>query len=433
MKGVIKRIIVRLLEWEARFILWRFQPRIVAVTGSVGKTSTKDAIAHVMAYSHTVQKSEKSYNSEFGVPLTILGEESGWSHPLRWLRILGRGGVKALCRLSYPQWLVLEVGADRPGDIQRITKWLSPSIAVFTQFSTIPAHIEFFSSRQELLDEKAALMKAVPKDGTVILNRDDTEVAEMARRTSAASFYFGLGETAHIYSSHIDTRYTDHDGVRAPHGITFKVNANGSSVPVTITGALGRQHVYPALAASAVAFVAGEHMLAISEAFRSYQPPAGRMRVFDGLKGSFVIDDSYNSSPIALTEALETLHGLDVSGRRIAVLGDMRELGQYAHEQHREAGRHAAHVCDMLYAVGDYAADAAHGAQDAGMSSEMIMTYASTDGVADHLGVQLAPGDVVLVKGSQAVRCERVVEGIMNRPQDAPELLVRQGRDWQNR
>jgi len=157
------------------------------------------------------------------------------------------------------------------------------------------------------------------------------------------------------------------------------------------------------------------------------------MRILDGLKGSLVIDDSYNASPVAVTEALNVLRELPVKGRRILVLGDMLELGEYANNAHKEAGRHAAQVCDVIYGVGQFARTIADGARQAGMRDDVVYAFDDTHGVADHLGTYLSAGDVVLVKGSQAVRCEQIVEGIMVRPQDAPELLVRQSKDWMQR
>src|SRR3989344_1903834 len=144
MKSFFKKIITAILQAEARLILRKYKPKIAAITGTVGKTSAKDAIYTVLSGSHYVRKSQKSFNSELGVPLTIIGAASGWNNPLLWLYNIIAGLGVILLKNHYPKWLVLEVGVDQPGDMQKITSWLKPDIAVITRFSKVPVHVEFF-------------------------------------------------------------------------------------------------------------------------------------------------------------------------------------------------------------------------------------------------------------------------------------------------
>ena len=155
MKSYLRRLVVTLLTFEARQILKKYKPKIVAITGSVGKTSTKDAVAKILESRFSIRKSQKSYNSELGVPLTIIGAETGWSSPLKWLRAIWQG-IKIIIRLeNYPEILVLEIGADRPGDIKKIRSWIKPDLAIITALAPIPVHVEFFSSPEELFEEKS--------------------------------------------------------------------------------------------------------------------------------------------------------------------------------------------------------------------------------------------------------------------------------------
>ena len=159
-------------------MLLRHKPKIIAVTGSVGKSTTKDAIYAVLSGSLHVRKSEKSFNGDVGVPLTILGCENGWKNPLKWLINIAKGLWLVLIPQSYPEWLVLEVGADRPGDIKRIARWLKPDIAVLTAIPETPAHVEFFASPDELMKEKLSLAESLKPGGTLVLYGDDSRMLE---------------------------------------------------------------------------------------------------------------------------------------------------------------------------------------------------------------------------------------------------------------
>jgi len=154
MHEILKKIVVFVLTWEAQLILKKYKPKVVAVTGSVGKTSTKDAIAKVLEKKFRVRKSKKSYNSELGVPLAIIGAESGWDSIYMWLVAFWKGVAAIVTRENYPEILVLEVGADRPEDIKKIRLWLKPDVAVLTALAEIPVHVEFFSGPEEVLARK---------------------------------------------------------------------------------------------------------------------------------------------------------------------------------------------------------------------------------------------------------------------------------------
>ncbi len=426
--NAFKRIITAILTWEARAVLERYHPKIIAVTGSVGKTTTKDAIfAALSPYVH-VRKSEKSFNSDLGVPLAILGLESGWHDPLKWLANIFQGLSLVLFENDYPRWLVLEVGADRPGDIRRIARWLRPDIALITAVPEVPVHVEFFDSPQALLREKQSLAEHLKPGGTLIINGDDPHLSDLRSDFRGVMATFGIASHNDFFASHIAHEY---DGVH-PLGERFRIHHAGSSVPVVLYGSLGIPRIYASLAALAVSTSIGIDMVAASTALATWTPPPGRMRLLHGLRDTTIIDDTYNSSPAAALAALDTLQSVAAPSRRIAVLGDMLELGKYSNDAHKDIGERAATSADMLITVGFRARLMAEAALDAGMPDSCVRSYDM--GESERAGVELVKeikaGDIVLVKGSQSIRMERTVECLLVDPSSASEFLVRQEKEW---
>ena len=437
LKQYLKSLVVFLLTCEAKLVLKKYHPRIVAITGTVGKTATKDAVATALSAFFSVRKSEKSFNTEIGVPLTILGLQNPWNNPFLWLLALLKGlflisaTSYKLQATSYPQWLVLEVGADKPGDISSLATWLRPDVAVSTSTAEVPVHSEFFPSVSALLKEKSALARSVKDGGLLILGSDDKEVAalsEVVRERRVVCF--GTTERAEVRGSHYAVRYGT-DGF--PEGMLFRVQIGGASLPLSVSNVLGAHQMQPFLAALAVCFSEGLNLVQAAERLSHFLPPRGRMRLLRGINSSLIIDDSYNSSPVALTDALSALGSLEISGRKIAVLGDMRELGEHAAEEHRKGGALAASSCSVLYTVGTLAAGFAEGARGAGMSRENITQCRDSREAGEMTAGLVRQGDVVLIKGSQAVRMERAVKELLAEPARAAELLVRKEREWERR
>lgn len=430
LKQLAKKIIAHILTWQARIVLARYKPKIVAITGNIGKTSAKDAIHAVLSRFYAVRKSEKSFNSEIGLPLTILGVPNAWNDPGGWAKNIAYGFWLIMKRQQYPEWLVLEVGADRPGDIAKVAKWLKADIVIFTRFGNVPVHVEFFKTPDELFKEKSSLLDALKPDGTLVLNADDERIMTLKAKARTKVVTFGFDEHAMIRASNDAIAYSQAGMYGAPSGIVFRINYEGSSVPVQIDGGFGRNHIYSALAALAVAYDRECNMLTAVEALKNHDLPPGRMRVIDGVKDSVIIDDTYNASPLATETALETLGGVKAEGRKIAVLGDMLELGRYTQEAHKKVGEYAAHHADILVTVGIRARYIAEGALAAGMSEKKIFQYEESRAAGKYVEGELNKGDIVLVKGSQGMRMERAVEEIMAHPEDKELLLVRQDAEW---
>lgn len=422
MKELAKKIIIAILTWEALRVLKKKKPFVIAVTGNLGKTSTKDAIYAVMKEHFHVRRSEKSFNSDFGVPLTILGEKSAWSHPLKWLGIMYRGFFVAN-DAQYPTHLVLEVGADKPGDIENVSKWLKLDIAVMTQFAEVPVHVEFFKDRNHLVKEKEYLPKALDKEGLFIYNADDHDSVLMKDRIKRRHLSYGIETVSDAYAHDI-TFYGEPDGTEA------KAVVRSEEVTLVLPEVLGKSSVYAALPALLIAKELNIPLSLAVASIRDEEKPKGRMRILSGMNDSIIIDDTYNSSPKAVTHGLKSLESLEIKGRKIAVLGDMLELGLHTRDEHYKVGALVAKSAHMLITVGVRSRFIAEGALDNGMSDVHILECDNAIDAGRELAQLIREGDLIYVKGSQSMRMEKAVKMILRAEHDPDKLLVRQDKEW---
>lgn len=427
----IKKIIFYILQLESRLVLKKYKPEIIVITGNVGKTSTKDAIFEVVRVLGSAGKSQKSYNSEIGIPLAILGRNTSWQSLFGWLGSVIAGLKLILFKNEYPSILVLEAGADHPGDIEKISQLLKPHIAVVCAIGEVPVHVEFFVGPKELAREKAKILAGLQAADFAILNFDDLAVLEMRRDVKCHVLTFGFGEGADIRATDYKIMYEREGDLSRPEGITFKVNYNGAVVPIRVFETFGKPQVYAALGAAAVGVAKGINLVQISEALSRYRAPAGRLRTIPGIKYSWILDDSYNASPQAMHAALDLLREFPAK-RKIAVLGDMLELGEYTELAHRAVGEHL-HGVDILITVGFRAKFVADEARKNAFSSGKILEFHMSGEVTEELKKIIEPGDLILIKGSQAMRMEKITAAVMAHPEKAGELLVRQEEEWKNR
>ena len=435
MKEFIKKIFVWKLNVLAQIHLRRYKPMIIGVTGNVGKTSTKEAIAVVVGRIKNVRVASGNLNNEFGFPLTILGNwdeeyySKGSSLGL-WLKVLLSGAVGLFFRKNSPEVLILEYGADKPDDIKCLVDKFRPHISVVTAVGEVPVHVEFFSGSEGVAREKSKLVEPLFSSDFAVLNFDDLAVLEMKEKTKAKVLTYGYGEGAKVKVSNLEC-LIEND---RPIGVAFKIHCNDSFVPFKINGSLGKSQGYAAAAAAAVGVALGMNLVDISEALSEYHGPKGRLKIISGIKNSIIIDDTYNASPASTHLALETFRDLPVQSRmpmsrKVAVLGDMLELGKYTIDAHREAGNLAGSFVGLMVCVGARAKFIAEAAGNQ-MPMENIHSFDTSNEAKIKVKELIKEGDLVLIKGSQGMRMEKIVEEIMAEPQNAKKMLARQSQKW---
>ncbi|HHS97094.1 MAG TPA: alanine racemase [Chloroflexi bacterium] len=386
-----------LTDWAA-YVLRKYEPEVVGVTGSTGKTDACGAISAVLAARHRVFSNPPDLSDRFGLPISLAGLTP--EHDVA----------------------VLELACSAFGEIGRLAQLTRPRVAVVTAVNH--AHLAYLGSLEAIAQEKGRLVEALPPDGVAILNYDDPRVRAMRERTRAQVITFGLSPDADIVASELRPD---------PEGLQFVVHFPGVSGMGTPgypaksevrTRLLGRHQVYTVLAAIAVGLAYHIPWDDILDAVEELRPGPGRLRVLRGAGDSLILDGSASASPATMLQALAALADYPAR-RRIAVLGDMAQLGGYAVEGHRQVGRAAAAFVDLLVTKGERAVWIADAAKEAGLSCDrLFVTYTAHDAVR-HLRPQLGPGDVVLVKGDVEAQMEAVVEGLLADPSDAVNLVRR--------
>ncbi len=420
----LRKILQFALKHLAGAIINKYKPTVIGITGSAGKSSTKEAVYAIFKNKNS-RANRGNFNNEIGFPLTIIGDYAKVGGFLFWLKVLWFGLVQVLFRRSYPEFLILEYGADKPKDIDYLLDIAKPRVSVITAMGKVPVHVEFYHDPAEVIKEKAKLISVLSPEDSVVLNIDDQDVFSMAELTKAKIFTFGFDEKANMRISGFD----NHLEKGRPAGVAFNLNFREEVFPVRIDGVFGRAAAYASAAAAAVGLSLGLDFGSVCDALSDYQPLAGRLRLIAGIKETWLIDDSYNSSPLSMEEALNTLQKVPAK-RKIAALGDMAELGQYTIASHEEAGRQARKSCDFLVTVGAKAKFIAEGAKMNNFPADRILSFDSSEEAGLEIQKMIRPGDLILIKGSQAVRMEKIVLELMAEPKKAGELLVRQYGKW---
>jgi UDP-N-acetylmuramoyl-tripeptide--D-alanyl-D-alanine ligase len=427
MKDILKRIIVSILTVEAWLLLKKHKPYIIAITGNVGKTSTKDAIYSVLAGSGKhVRKSEKSFNSEIGVPLTVLGLPNAWGSVSAWLSNIFTGFILLFLSKSYPRFLVLEIGADHPGDIKKIARWVKPDVVVLTAIPDIPVHIEYFKNLEQFLEEKAEIVKALKPEGLLLFNVDSQNCKKIAERIPVLSKSYGYKEEADIYATDFKYIYED----EKPKGMSVKVSFGNESLPLRLFGFLGKHQFYSALVALLLAKQLDIDFVSAAQTLEKNTGPKGRMKILEGIKNSTIIDDTYNASPAAVHAALDALSSLKSESKKLLVLADMLELGKYSSKEHKRVIEHALDIADTVYLYGPQMTEAARN-----VNSDKIRSFDKSEKkkLIEQIKKDIQSQDLIFLKGSQGMRMEKVVKAIMKKQEDAKDLLVRQESEWLNR
>lgn len=429
---MFKTFLQNLLNTLSRQILKKYKPDIIGITGSVGKTSSKEAIATVLASKFSVRRTAKNYNNEIGLPLTVIGvDKTPGKSIFGWLKVIWKAKKLILKRdQTFPEILVLEMGADKPGDIEYLTDLAPCKVGVLTFISH--AHTEFFKTIKKIAQEKRIIISHLRQDGFAVLNFDNDLVMQSIGTTKAEVVTYGFKDGADLRATDVNTIKDEASGW--PLGLNFKVLYKGSVVPVFLPGVISKSAISSALAGLAVGTIFGINLIEGSRAISKLEGLPGRMRLVKGIKSTLLIDDTYNSSPEAAKAAMDSLFQLELKpgARHYVALGDMLELGPETENAHRELGFKVAELgADFLITVGEAAKYIGIAAKEAGLDENKIASFASSVEAGKFLQEKLKEGDAVLVKGSQGVRMEKIVKEVMAEPIQAKDILCRQGEEWE--
>jgi len=362
------------LQNIARWYRDKFKVRIVAITGTNGKTTTKEMIAEVLSKKYKVLRSEKSFNNQIGVPLTML-------------KITPETEV-----------LVLELGMNQPGEIGILTRMVNPDMGLITNIG--PAHLEFMGSLEKIAQAKFELLDNMDEKGKIVLNADDPWLSKKAKTKKRKVFTFGLEQKADFMAKDISQNGNGF--------FSFSVN---NLTPINLK-LLGKHNIYNALAAFSVGSILKVENEKMKEALENYTPFQLRMELSE-VDGIRVLNDSYNANPVSMQMALETLEGMKTSGSKVAVLGDMLELGEKSLEYHKRIGEKVKECqIDYLFTLGELSSGIAQGAKDKGFEKKNIFSFQDKKSLLENLLEILKPGDVVLFKGSRKMGLEEIVDGL---------------------
>ena len=437
MKKIIKNILIKFLTLFARAILWQHKPYIIAVTGNLGKTTTKDSLISGLSNLY-VRGSDKSLNTSIGIPLTIIGSDNPWNNVGKWIIVFFKA-IKTFFTNDYPDYLILEVGADSMGDILSVTKWLKPQIVVLTQFAPVPVHIENFDNDRELLIREKEYL-AMAAEEMLVYNGDDMDCQKIAKRVGMnndkiirVSFGKGIHNTlvlrdvGNSYDLHsvIGTVEYDHRLYRVELKDALGVAAVLAVMPAVLVSIYINSQEYE----DDIVHVIEDTINRLNQTIRQ----AGRMRPLFGINNTLIIDDTYNSSPKAVENGLATLREINPKYRRIIVLGDMKELGDKSTEEHYRIGRLVPASGNVLITLGEQAKNIGQGARDAGMREGWVLACESLDEVISEIHNIMGAGDIIYIKGSQSMRMEKIVKVLLSDEHNPKEVLVRQDKEWEKK
>lgn len=415
----MRSFLEKILAFFARNIVQKYHPTIIGITGSVGKTSTRAAVFAVVSQKYRAYTPPKNLNDKLGLPLGIIGVDSPGRSLVGWVRVCLRALSLIVMRRKYPEVLVLEYGIDRVGEMDDLLAVAKPDIGILTGIGL--SHYEFFEDVATIATEKGKLVAAVPATGTVLLSAENELAVAQKTRVAASVLLYGKG--GQVFAADVQEILSDHPT------LTCVVRTPSRDVPVVLQ-ALGIAHLNASLAAVAVAEAMGIESDLIQKGLGQYKPVPGRLNVIGALRRSVLIDDTYNAAPDSMHEALQ-LFARFSSSHKIAVLGDMLELGAVSDEAHEAVGAEVAKIAPThLVTVGPGGKVIAEAAMAAGYPEERVISFDSSHEAQLPVQELMRPESVVLVKGSQGMRMERISKEIMAEPMRAHELLCRQYGKW---
>jgi UDP-N-acetylmuramoyl-tripeptide--D-alanyl-D-alanine ligase len=418
----MRKFVEQWLAFFARKIVLKHRPIIIGITGSVGKTSTRAAVFSVVSQKFSAYTPPKNLNDKIGLPLGIIGLDSPGRSLWGWGAVFVHATVLWLFARRYPKVLVLEYGIDRVGEMDELLAIAKPNIGILTAIGL--SHYEFFKDTETIEREKGRLIEAVQavSGNAVVLNADNELTLRQRDKTQATVLTYGTREAA-IRVNKIEEHLND------AASTTVSVTTPTRTIDATLM-AVGTTHVSSCLAAVAVAEVMHIETDLVQKGLSHYRPAPSRLSVLSGLKRSVLIDDTYNAAPDSMHEAL-VLFSRFPGAHKIAVLGDMLELGPLFEDAHQAVGVEVARIAPAhLVTVGAGGKIIAESALKAGFPEERIISFDRSDDAQIPVQNIVREGSVVLVKGSQGMRMEKIVKEVMAEPMRATELVCRQYGKW---
>lgn len=426
MKQTLIKLLEKTLKRLSIRIIKKYDPTIIGITGSYGKSSCKEAIYAVVSKFKKSRTAYGNFNNELGFPLAIIGDFKQVSGKLFWIKAVLTGIRAVLFRVDYPEILVLEYAADRPGDLDYLIEIAKPHISVISGISKYPVHVEYYPSPKDVVTEKSKLIKCLSEKDFAVINADDEFTKLLGKDTKAKSVFFGFNKLSDVLINDFENNVEK----GAPKGISFKLVSDNKILPIKLSGVLGKAQSYAFASAIAVAEILELDLFAAKEALQGFKSLPGRANIIKGVRGSWLIDDTYNASPAAMFGAIEALAETK-SDRKIAVLGHMAELGNLTAEVHREVGKAVAgNKIDLLFLIGEKSYKIAEGAIAEGMEENRIKKFSNLIEAQKYIPSIAGPNDLILIKGSQSARMEKITYSLMAEPELAKDLLVRQYGRW---
>lgn len=408
-----RKFIERVLKIMARSVLAKRKPMVVGITGSVGKTTTKEAVAKVLALKFRVRSSQKNYNTEIGAPLTILGCQVDYSKN-KILQILGVFSYWLQAMFfdkNYPEVLVLELGADKPGDIKYFCDFIPITVGVLTDIGV--SHLEKFKTRQNLATEKGHLLRSIQSNGLAVYNYDNKIVREIGKKISVSAMGYGFDSKADLIATDVINKIEVNRESQKFEGTSFKLNYQGKVLPVRLEKSAGKGVVYSVLAAFSVGIYFDLNLIEMIEALRDFDGCSRRMNFIFNSKGFLLIDDSYNSAPKSLEVALELVKEAQAE-RKILVLGDMLELGDEEKNSHKKIVSKVADIKpDYFIAIGNRIREAGNDYQNKFNQKTKVVFFDNSEIAKDFVKNTVKAGDLVLIKGSFGIKLNKITNHLI--------------------
>ncbi|MFO7806898.1 MAG: UDP-N-acetylmuramoyl-tripeptide--D-alanyl-D-alanine ligase [Candidatus Moraniibacteriota bacterium] len=419
-----KKIIQKILRSMARAVLKKRRPFVIAITGSIGKTTTKEMVGKMLSDFKEVRFSKGNYNNEIGVPLTIIGTyiKPGRSKLIQFFKVFFVWLSVIFSGKNYPEILILEFGADHPGDIKYLCEFIPVSVGVLTDIGI--SHLENFGSKDSIAKEKGVLLRSLSSDSLAVFNCDNPKVKAIGKKINANTLSYGFSDNCKLRASdfYYDYKNGNSEGIKVLNGTGFKLTYQGKLMPVKLDYCIGTGSVYAALAALGVGLYFDLNMVEMMQSLKNVRPCPGRMNLIKGIKETIIIDDSYNSAPDSLSSALEALRELNAE-RKILVLGDMLELGEEEEEAHKQALSEVFDSKpDAVLLVGERFQEATESLSAS--KKEKVIVFENAKKAGRFLQDYIKVGDLILIKGSRGISLEKAVKEIMRHPEEAKRLLV---------